>query len=96
MPLATATTAGTSARVRRRDPTSVPVAACCWATCPSSFPVWELLAETTRRIAEAHAMSTRMTLRPRKRRWEYLAYLDGQALPHLHRHLISLRPGTRT
>jgi hypothetical protein len=24
-------------------------------------------------------------------------YLDGQAVPHLHRHLISLRrPGTRT
>jgi hypothetical protein len=42
-------------------------------------------------------MSTSMTLRPCMRRWEGLALLDGQALPHLRPHLISLvRPGTRT
>ena len=66
-------------------------------TAPELDPVWERLAEATRCIAEAHAMSTSMTLRPRKRRWGCLCYLDGQALRHLHRHLISLlRPVTRT
>jgi hypothetical protein len=89
MPLATATAAGISAKMGGGPRYLSPMLL---SYMPELVPVWERLAEPTRLSPKLmHCLRARRDGRA-SGDGSVWRYLDGQALPHLHRHLISKQP----